>query len=462
MQSGFWVGVLLAAGVVACDGSGGDERNPGPDCTSNCSGSGSGGTVASAGGAGGVSPTGGTSSGGTAGSGGGAGADISWPTTWEGPLVISQGGTISGRNLRSQSTETPVISIDTSEPVVIENCFLQSEAGARLITNNPGQPHIDVTIRNNYARALDPGGDGLSVGRFVIVQFVKNLVIEHNYFENTGGIYVLGPEPGAQSIKIRYNDCKNLNGYVTDGNGSYRCPGGTFSDLDSVCDNSFAAGGHVPANFVQFDKVQNAADVEIAWNRIVNEPYQSLVEDVFSFGNSSGTPSSPIVVHDNFVKGAYAIHPKVDSYTGGGVSMGDGGSAYITAFENHVVKTQNYGLAVFSDGSGASHDLEQRNSRAISSGKLDDGTPMRCSSNGLQMANGPNDSAHDLLIGWAYGDGSLHDWDLAAVEACGSLCWNIKSFQGSGPNGAPSLADEAAEAALWLSKLDASGAHVGP
>ena len=402
----------------------------------------------------------GAGAGGGAGGAGGGSGEIQWPTTWEDPLVVNSAATIRGRNIRSQ-TDAPVVSINTTEPVLIEDCYLQSEAGGRIITNNPGQPNIDVTIRNNRARALYPGGDGRSVGRFVIVQFVQSLIIEHNYFENTGGIYVLGPQPTpSATILVRYNSAKNINGYVTDGAGSYRCPGGVFSDPNSVCDNSFGAGGHVPAQFLQTDKVQNVSGMEVSWNQILNEPYESLVEDVFSFGNSSGNAASPILVHDNFVKGAYAIHPKVDGYTGGGMSMGDGAGAYITAYDNQVIKSQNYGIAIF-----AGTNMVQRDSRVVSSGLLDDGTPMHGSSDGLQMPAGPvepGQSAHDLVIGLAYGDGSRHDWYDPAIAACGGLCYGLTHFSGqNGMSGPPTLAEEAAEFASWLSKVQESGTIVG-
>ena len=61
------------------------------------------------------------------------------------------------------------------------------------------------------------------------------------------------------------------------------------------------------AIIAQLDKVRHLAGVEIAWNEVINEPGNSAVEDNISIYLSSGTPQSPIRIHDNFIRGAFPI-----------------------------------------------------------------------------------------------------------------------------------------------------------
>ena len=59
--------------------------------------------------------------------------------------------------------------------------------------------------------------------------------------------------------------------------------------------------------FLQIEKVQNVPGIEIGWNQVINEPGKSRVEDNISIYESSGTSGSPILIHDNYINGAYTI-----------------------------------------------------------------------------------------------------------------------------------------------------------
>ena len=95
---------------------------------------------------------------------------------------------------------------------------------------------------------------------------------------------------------------------------------------------------------------------EIAWNQVVNQPGQSRPEDNISVFESSGTSSSPILIHDNYIQGAYAADPANDSsYTGGGIMLSDGSTGvlatdpgYVSAYNNIIISTSNYGIAISS------------------------------------------------------------------------------------------------------------------
>ena len=70
---------------------------------------------------------------------------------YSGPLVITHGGTYTG-NYTSTDPTVPVIFVNTTEPVIIENCNLKSD-GAALITttdvrNLNWRIDTDLIVRN--------------------------------------------------------------------------------------------------------------------------------------------------------------------------------------------------------------------------------------------------------------------------------------------------------------------------
>ena len=61
--------------------------------------------------------------------------------------------------------------------------------------------------------------------------------------------------------------------------------------------------------FVQFDDIEGIEDAEIAWNKVVNEPGKSRVEDNISIYQTHGMADHPIRIHDNCIVGGYTIDP---------------------------------------------------------------------------------------------------------------------------------------------------------
>jgi hypothetical protein len=93
--------------------------------------------------------------------------------------------------------------------------------------------------------------------------------------------------------------------------------------------------------------------MEIGYNEVHNEPYNSRVEDNINVYISSGTASSPLRIYGNFIRGGYPIKPDSMGYSGGGILIGDGGTSngtvvpmWVNAYENVVVGTNNYGIAI--------------------------------------------------------------------------------------------------------------------
>src|SRR5262245_10341819 len=76
-------------------------------------------------------------------------------------FVIRKGGTYSGK-WSSDDASVAVISIETREPVIIENSTLRGRG--HLIVST--EPHADITIRNTHGHGLNPNVIGKCAGRF--------------------------------------------------------------------------------------------------------------------------------------------------------------------------------------------------------------------------------------------------------------------------------------------------------
>ena len=382
---------------------------------------------------------------------------------YSGPLVITRGGVYSG-NWESTDPEVAAVTIRTDEPVVIENAHVRGRGD--LIETDVDHTH--VAVRDTRGYALNPGVDGQSPGRFFDAAGFDSAELVNNYMEGTGGIKLIeyaGDGTAAESVRVVGNSALNIDGRMSDGNGGFL----DFNKRKRLSDGVEEEGFEV-RQFVQLRKVPNVPGVEIAWNQVVNEVGRSRVEDNINIYKSSGTPDSPIRIHDNYVQGAYTIKPWQGSYndgtweynwrySGGGILVGDGssGTAYVHAYDNQVVSTSNYGVGI-----AAGHDMAFYRNRVVSSGLLPDGRSAWAQNVGVYIWDlydtGPagfyNNSARDNLVGWvnAFGDGR-NDWWVP----------DAASFENNSPwPGTITPAVEMAEWAVWQRKLAATGRTVGP
>ncbi|WP_129919876.1 glycosyl hydrolase [Hymenobacter persicinus] len=262
------------------------------------------------------------------------------------PIVIRQGGTYTG-TYRSLDSDVPCVRIATREPVTLRNCEL---AGAgNLIQATDGGAQLTIVNCRGYGQR--PSQDEKPYGRFLEVNSGKSVTVEHNYFEHTTGINVYlwgGDGSAAQTLTVRYNEVRNIDG-------RYRHGGGTL------------------ANFLGLNGVASLGNIEIAWNQIINAPDSSLVEDNISFYNSGGTAASPTRIHDNYIQGAYPYPATSPTYAGSGITLdGDAGSAirataYVRGSDNQLVST----CAALNIAAGH-HNSFTRN-RIVTSGLLPDG-----------------------------------------------------------------------------------------
>lgn len=261
-------------------------------------------------------------------------AKLSGCVTYNGPIEVGPSATvpivITG-NFRSDDPEVPAIRINTAQPVVIRNCTVAGRG--HLISNS--RAGANVKVQNCRGFGLNPYVRMLNPGRFVAIEGGSSLVVENSYLKNTGGIYLLGGSTRMTTIKILRNRALNIDGRRSDGAGGWLTP----------------APGDRPekffrAQFVQFNKVNDIGDAEIAWNRVENEPGYSRVEDNINIYTSSGTASSRIKIHHNLIKGAYQYPTTLQNYSGGGIITDGCLSRYIDIRENTVLETSNHGISI--------------------------------------------------------------------------------------------------------------------
>ena len=399
------------------------------------------------------------------GNGGGSvgAATVAQPAvTWSGPLTISRGGTYTG-NWESTSASTPAVHITTAEAVIIENANIRGRGD--LITGH----NVNLTVRDSHGWALNPNAAGKAPGRFLRLSNVRNAVVENNYLEGTAGMrigYFVGDAAAGQTIKIRYNRARNIDGRCSDGAGGFT--------TQQNCEEGLA-------QFAQLTDLKGVPNVEIAWNEVVNLPEQSRPEDIISIYKANGTAASPIRIHNNYVEGAYPVNV-TDSgpgtFSGGGIMLGDGDGStldeipgFVDAYDNHVIATTNHGINI-----SAGHDLHFYRNRIIISGRLADGTYIPSTyagvgrvvdyygqrSRGLYFNNWAQDNK---WAGVRRGDDGKYyrrdesDLDRELSGCATGMCTGNQSLE---PGNLDLRALEAAEYGVWKGKVQQAGVRVGP
>lgn len=377
--------------------------------------------------------------------------DLSQGPNYQGPLIITKGGTYQG-NWQSFDPAVPAVQIDTREPVVIENSTLRGRGN--LIRGD----EVNLTVRNTTGYGLNPLTNDAYPGRFIAIVTAMNLIVENNDFQSTSGIYInffRGQTAAGQTIKILRNRIKNIDGRYVNQLGKF-------------------TGKRHYVQAVQFNRVARVPNVEIAWNEVINEPGKSAVEDNISMYESSGTTESSIKIHNNYIYGAYAVNPlKAQNYSGGGILLGDGqkdsmdiAGGYTEVYDNQIINTSNHGVGV-----AGGHHQKVYGNRIVSSGVLPGGVIDPNANVGLYVWNiGSskktsqtffNNSVQQNLIGWKRfsSDGKVYYnnlWIPSCLESSGNICRDNQVW--------PVPVDEAIEReefTIWQKKLKASGVVVG-
>ena len=377
--------------------------------------------------------------------------------TFSGPIVISAGGSYTG-NWESTNPAIPAVTIHTNAPVTILNSTLRGPGDIlSAMWNN------QLTVRNNCFVGTNPNVRNTAKGSPIHMDNPTNVVIEHNDFQNTGGSGIFiqeywGNFTTANTIRVRYNRFRNVDGRYSDGAGGY---------LTGV-------SGYL-SHAIQFALTRNVPGIEISWNEVINQPYQSRVEDSISIYSSSGTPSSPLLVHDNYVQGQYAANPATPDalgYSGTGIVTDDEANitdptkatSWVKIYNNQVVSIGLGGIGIC-----AGHDNEMYNNRVVSNGQLADGTKISGSNAAGIVTNNwrnepagvyGNNSIHDNVSGvrrYAYGAWVRNDYYLGVAP---TFALNNAPFVPA-TAAAPTLASESGELSLWNQKLTDAGISVG-
>lgn len=380
-------------------------------------------------------------------------------TEYLGPLVVddayiqNNGNVIIG-NFSGTLTQ-PAITINTIKQVTIINSNLNGPSD--LISAIAGNANLQVI--NTNGNGINPNVRGQAKGKFLVGYKVANLLVKNCTIQNVSmGVYINGFAGNCalnQTIKITNNKVKNIDGRLSAGAKLYLTTSGV--------NNSHA---------FQFNGVYNICNAEISFNEIINTPAESFTTDIINIFNSSGTSNNHINIHDNYLQGMYPVNPASDtSYAGGGIIC-DGqtndlatATAYVDIYNNQVVATANYGIAIASG-----HNNLVYSNRVISTGTLANGKmyamkhavgiynwnslsqPSNVFFNNIVLNNNPV----GLIRPDANSNPERSDWWLPGQTINGN---NIAFL----PNNvqAPIIADELAEYNLWLQKLKNSNQIIG-
>jgi parallel beta-helix repeat protein len=364
--------------------------------------------------------------------------------TYSSPIVITAGGTYTG-NWESTDPDVPAVQIATTQPVTITGSNIRSK-GRHIVSTVSG---VDLTVTHTNGYGVNPGISGRYHGRFISLSSAKQLKAERNYLESTGGIYLLGfsgDGSASQTVKIRYNQVKNIEGRQSTGTG-------------------YSSTLFYRLQFVQFDKVKHVANMEIAWNEVINEPWNSRVEDNINIYKSSGTSASHLLIHDNYIQGAYPADPVTSSFSGGGIiTDGSGTTAsdvtgYVDIYNNQVVSTTNYGIAIASG-----HNNTIYNNRVVASGYLPDTSWIHAQNIGVYVWK-----IHSTDY-WADNNAMNNTIGFNKKNSSGTVVKNNIWLPDAGSSstgntsiaGAITTSTEAAEFTTWQSKLTTNGIVIGP
>lgn len=359
-------------------------------------------------------------------------------------ILITKGGTYSG-NWQSLDASVPAVEIRTADPVVIENSHIRSlGAGIQSFTRD-----AQITVRNVTAAAVYPSVQRAAKAEFVNIGSFKSVRLEHNSVTGYAtGVRLLNFDVdisrAGQVINVRFNRFKNMDGRMSDGLGGY---------LLEHKANGQAIGVNTIRN----------ADVEIAWNEIINAPFQSQTEDVISTYESGGTAAKPILIHDNYVQGNYAADPAAAiDFSGCGINLGDSPSkhpdvGYTDAYNNQVVSLQNSGICVT-----AGHHQRIRNNRVVSSSYIPDGTLLGSSwrsgytyNNYYNSPNWANNTMYDNA--YSVSDRNLQTQPNYTPSGTPTEVYNNTELFAR----VPTTTDERAEFTLWRQKVAANNITLG-
>lgn len=232
-------------------------------------------------------------------------ATSSTTTQPTGATTPATGITASNTTAATTTATTAATSGYTSSSPINLNGSHDITISGKLI-NGGSVPAISLTNCYNVHITKNMLGNSTDVGVFLYNCY--NVTVDYNNITNVStGVYVVNTTSGG--IVVNYNQFLNMVGPMPRG------------------------------QFVQFNTVSGAGN-SISYNKGENIFGQSNPEDAINVYKSNGTPSSPIQVVGNWIRGGGP------SATGGGIMLGDTGGSYEIASNNILVDPGQYGIAI--------------------------------------------------------------------------------------------------------------------
>ncbi|MES2219068.1 MAG: right-handed parallel beta-helix repeat-containing protein [Pseudomonadota bacterium] len=383
-------------------------------------------------------------------------------TTYLPPIIVdanyikTNGNIITG-NYQGTATQA-AITVSTTSPVTIANSNLKGPGN--LIQATSGGANI--TVKNTQGFATNPNVKGAVKGIFLYVSSFTNINMQNNNITGARiGFYCssyVGNKSSTNTLIIANNVFLNLDARPSNGN------------------NGYISSGQYNGQAIHLGGITNVPGIDIGWNEIMNTAGQSATGAIIELNQTSGTSSSPINIHNNFISGAFPTLPGVDLYGFGAILVNGAAndtsttaSSFININNNRVVATANYGIAI-----EAGHDVSVNNNRVISSGFLPNGTtfyPMSTYGNAAGAVNINqynqssnvffNNSVSNNVLGLIKNDGKSKpvrsDWNLPGQG--GAVSGNTDYAPND--NTDPSVYAEAMEYSDWLQATHLNNMIIG-
>lgn len=236
--------------------------------------------------------------------------------TNSGPIVIENKSNITIENVRISNLNGNCITIKDSSNVTIKNSQIGPCKNFGIVTYNTENALI---INNNIQNTEI----SIYIDTSKKVQIVNNSL---DKAENSLNIHK------SSEVRILLNKASRFIGPY---------PRGHFIQLDKL----YGSNNQVLCNVA--DGYPEMPDPKLTTRE--NAP-KLRVEDVINVWQSNGTPTSPIVIAYNKIRGG-------SSFTGSGILLGDGGGSHQVAKNNIIVNPWNVGIAV----AGGSNMLIEQN-----------------------------------------------------------------------------------------------------
>lgn len=217
--------------------------------------------------------------------------------------------TLSATNIHFTGNARSVVAYTSSAPINLNGAHDITISGYSI----RGGSVPAITLSNCYNVHITQNSLGNSSDVGINLYHCYNITVDYNYVTNVStGVYVDHPTGGG--IVVNNNQFLNMNG-------------------------PFPRG-----QFVQFNTV-NGAGNQIEYNKCENISGQSSSQEGINVYMSNGTPSSPIEVIGNWIRGGGPGNAS------GGIQLGDTGGSYETASDNIIVNPGQMGLSI----SGGDH-----------------------------------------------------------------------------------------------------------